>query len=75
MYVSPDFRRCGVAQAVLAKLEAHAVAQGFSQMRLETGNRQAAAMALYERCGYNRIAPFGVYADDPTSVCYEKSLV
>ena len=74
-YVHPNFRRLGVAQAVLAKLESHALSQGFTHLRLETGNRQAAAMALYELCGYNRIARFGIYVDDPTSVCYEKSLV
>jgi putative acetyltransferase len=74
MYVHPDFRRNGVARAVIAKLETHALSQGFTHLRLETGNRQTAAMALYELCGYNRIAPFGIYIDDPTSVCYEKSL-
>ena len=74
MYVHPNFRRLGVAQAVLAKLESHVLSQGFTHLRLETGNRQVAAMALYERCGYTQIAPFGIYADDPTSVCYEKSL-
>jgi hypothetical protein len=29
-------------------------------------------MALYQACGYRRIAPFGAYADDPASVCFEK---
>ena len=74
MYVHPNFRRLGVAQAVLAKLESYALSQGFTHLRLETGNRQAAAMALYALCGYEQIAPFGIYVDDPTSVCFEKSL-
>lgn len=74
MYVHPNFRRCGAAQAMLAKLEAHALSKGFTHLRLETGNRQAVAMALYALCGYEQIAPFGIYVDDPTSVCYEKSL-
>ncbi len=75
MYVHRDFRRHGVARALLAKLEAHALGQGFSLLRLETGNRQAPAMALYESRGFVQIAPFGTYANDPMSVCYEKSLV
>ena len=47
---------------------------GYTVMRLETGNRQHPAMALYESFGFERIAPFGEYANDPTSVCYEKNL-
>ena len=45
---------------------------GYKVMRLVTGNRQLPAMALYESFGFERIAPFGEYMNDPTSVCYEK---
>jgi putative acetyltransferase len=45
-----------------------------SAVRLETGNRQPEAIALYEGCGFARIAPFGVYVGDPTSVCFELRL-
>jgi hypothetical protein len=31
-------------------------------------------MALYESMGYRRIKPFGVYRQDPTSVCFAKPL-
>jgi hypothetical protein len=44
----------------------------YSTLRLETGYRQLPAIALYLRRGYRRIDPFGPYADDPTSVCFEK---
>ena len=47
---------------------------GYRRIRLETGHRQQPAMRLYERCGFHRIPPFGDYASDPTSVCYEKVL-
>jgi putative acetyltransferase len=72
MYVLPSARRRGVARAVLARLEQAARSLGYGTMRLETGNRQAPAMALYESFGFTRIAPFGQYAKDPTIVCYEK---
>ncbi|MBZ8141627.1 GNAT family N-acetyltransferase [Rubrivivax gelatinosus] len=75
LYVRADARRSGVARAVVAALEAHARAQGFGLMRLETGWRQLPAMRLYEACGWIRIAPFGPYAGDPSSVCYEKRLL
>jgi GNAT superfamily N-acetyltransferase len=72
MYVSPSHRRQGVARALLAQLEKRAVKLGYEVLRLETGNRQTGAMALYEACGFKRIPAFGPYANDPTSVCFEK---
>lgn len=74
MFVLEGARRRGHARFVLSALEAHAMTSGFTVMRLETGNRQSAAMALYESCGFVRISPFGEYIGDPTSVCYEKRI-
>jgi GNAT superfamily N-acetyltransferase len=74
MFVFRHARRGGIARAILAMLERKASGLGYRVMRLETGNRQLPAAALYESCGYARIAPFGEYANDPTSVCYEKCL-
>ena len=72
MYVLKTARRSGLARLILVALEQAAVEIGYNTMRLETGNRQSPAMALYESCGFTRIAPFGEYMSDPTSVCYEK---
>ena len=72
MYVLKSTRRAGVARKILAALEASAARMGYKVMRLETGNRQHPAMALYESFSFRRIAPFGEYTNDPTSVCYEK---
>ncbi len=74
MYVSRSARRHGIARAILRHLEAHAQEQGFSRLVLETGNRQVPAMKLYESFGFRRTVPFGSYRDDPTSVCYEKTV-
>jgi putative acetyltransferase len=74
MFVVRAARRNGVARAILARLEQLARELGYGAMRLETGFRQHAATALYEHCGYKRIAPFGEYVDDPTSICFEKHL-
>lgn len=43
-------------------------------LRLETGNRQQPAIALYEAAGFMRIPAWAEHADDPTSVCFEKRL-
>ena len=74
MYVLKPFRRIGVARMLLIELERWARQFDYSIMRLETGERQLPAMRLYEACGFERIAAFGPYTDDPTSICYEKAL-
>jgi len=74
MFVTAGARRKGVARAILIELEARAAEMGYRVLRLETGNRQASAMALYAKQGFKRIPPFGEYIGDPVSVCFEKSL-
>ncbi len=74
MYVAKRARRRGIARAMLAALERVAGDLDYEVMQLETGNRQAAAIALYESCGFRRIPAFGDYVHDPTSVCFEKSI-
>jgi putative acetyltransferase len=77
MYVRPEARGRGVADAVLARLEAEARTAGLAVLRLETGDRQLAAMRFYERAGFRRCGAFGAYGAMPrsattTSVFYEK---
>jgi L-2-amino-thiazoline-4-carboxylic acid hydrolase len=43
-------------------------------LRLETGNRQPEALRLYERAGYRRIAPYGEYEANGTSIFMEKRM-
>ena len=81
MFVRPDFRgrgrRGGVADAIIARLEAEARESGRSLVRLETGDRQLAAIGFYRRHGYRECAAFEQYAAMPphaiaTSVFMEK---
>lgn len=74
MYVRADHRGHGHARAVLAELEAWAVALGATRARLETGVRQRAAIALYRRAGYAPIPNYGPYVGVSTSVCFERTL-
>jgi putative acetyltransferase len=74
MYVLPSHRRYGVARLILAELERLALDFGYLVLRLETGFRQHAALRLYEACGFLRIKAFAPYIDDPTSICFEKSI-
>jgi putative acetyltransferase len=79
MYVRPAARGSGIAEALLARLEAVTRETRLARLRLETGDRQIAAMRFYARMGFSLCAPFGPYADMPpehiaTSVFYEKRL-
>jgi ribosomal protein S18 acetylase RimI-like enzyme len=74
MYVRPAYRGLGLGERILGRLGDEARAHGLSVLRLETGVHQRAAIALYERVGFRRIAPFGPYTDDPLSLCYETRL-
>src|SRR5471032_2396898 len=62
MYVRADARGRGVGQALLAHIEAEANRNGLDVLRLETGDRQLAAIRLYERAGFRRCEAFGEYA-------------
>jgi putative acetyltransferase len=72
MFTVPGFRSRGIAGRLLAFLESEARSRGCRQFMLETGFRQLEAIALYERFGYMRCAPFGNYAEDPNSVFMAK---
>ena len=74
MYVRAAHRRRGIAWAVLDRLEAEAKRRGFRRMILETGIHQPEAIALYETAGWTRIPPYGIYVDEPVSVCFGKEL-
>jgi GNAT superfamily N-acetyltransferase len=71
MYVRPAFRGRGFGRLLLERLARHAREIGLPLLRLETGVHQHEAIALYRRFGFERIAPFGPYSDDPLSQCYE----
>jgi GNAT superfamily N-acetyltransferase len=58
MYVVPEARRRGVAQGLLAALEAEARRLGYVTVRLDTGDRQPGAQRLYELAGYRPIANY-----------------
>lgn len=75
MYVRPAFRRLGLAQHMLHHLAAHTRAHGVPLLRLETGIHQHAAIALYQRWGFQPIPPFGSYTADPLSRFFEKHLL
>ena len=55
MYVAPAARRQGLGRRLLEELEEKARELGYVRIRLDTGNRQPHAQAMYERAGYHPI--------------------
>ena len=74
IFVTASRRRRGLASAVLAALEKHALQLGYSHLLLETGDRQSPAVALYAKHNFRRIPAYGSHAKDPTSICFGKAL-
>lgn len=74
VYVESAWRNRGVARKIMLALEAEARSLSFRKTLLETGVIQTAAIRLYESLGYRRRPCYGRYADDPLSVCFEKTL-
>jgi GNAT superfamily N-acetyltransferase len=74
VYVTPEFRRRGLAQLIVAALESSAAAAGHRAVVLNTGNRQPEAIALYADLGYSPVPGYGVYACSPGAVFLGKDL-
>jgi|tagenome__1003787_1003787.scaffolds.fasta_scaffold20807963_2 GNAT superfamily N-acetyltransferase len=74
VYVEPGFRRRGLAQEVMTRLEQSAAAAGFASVVLNTGDRQPEALALYAELGYRPVAGYGIYACSPGAVFLGKDL-
>ena len=75
MYVLDDFRKKGVATAILSELEKWIVELGVFKAVLETGKNQPEAIALYHKIGYKLIPNYGKYVDVENSVCFSKKLI
>lgn len=74
MYVAPQQRGRRLAARLLAAVESEVRAQGLHTLRLEAGTEQPEALAVYGRAGYRRIPCYGYFADDPSTLCFEKRL-
>jgi putative acetyltransferase len=74
MFVDERRRGLGAGSKLLEHLALFASMAGLRTLKLETGIHQPEALALYERFGFTRCAPFGDYQPDPLSVFMEKTL-
>jgi GNAT superfamily N-acetyltransferase len=68
LWVDPEWRRRGVARALMEGLEDAARDLGLVTLRLATGDRQPEAMALYDTSGWERTR-VDVYEGAAETVC------
>jgi putative acetyltransferase len=73
-FVLPDHRGAGVADALITDLLDHADANGVTTVRLETGDKQYAAIGFYRRHEFVEVPRFPPYLDSEASVCMERTL-
>ena len=64
LYVRPEGRGLGLGAALVAAILGDAGRIGYREVRLDTLPEMAAAIALYERAGFVRTAP---YYDTPVA--------
>ena len=72
MYVVPAQRGRGYGRLIVKELEARAAALGYRVVRLETGDAQPEAIAVYTSLGYAPIEPYREC--DPRSICFEHAI-
>jgi putative acetyltransferase len=75
MFVKKDYRGRGISKIILKGLEKRAFEQGFKKAVLETGIKQAEAIGLYKKSGYQRIENYSQYEGIETSICMVKDLL
>lgn len=74
MFTIKEARGNGFAVIILKALEDWAKELGATRCVLETGINQQAAIALYKKCGYERIDNYGQYIGVANSFCFGKVL-
>ncbi len=74
MWADPECRGAKLGAAVLDTIEGAARADGYQELRLETGEHLTAAVGLYTAFGFTPCEPWGDYLDSPLSHCMAKRL-
>lgn len=74
MFITPSRRGLGWSSVLLAAAEVAVLEAGAARVILHTGDRQAAAIALYLAHGFQPVDVYPPYLDVPDSVCFAKDL-
>lgn len=69
MWAHPDSRGSKLGAAVLMTIIQAATADGYDELKLETGEHLTTAVGLYRRAGFEPCGAWGEYLDSPLSYC------
>lgn len=72
LYVRPEYRGQGIAEALLAALEAYAIEYGYAALYLDSKSDLMVAIRFYERHGYS---PCERYNDNPQATIFMSKLL
>ncbi len=72
VYVKKEYRKRGIAFCLIRKLEENVIENGFRDSYIVTGKNNFAAIGLYEKLDYEKIAKFGQFKEDETVICMKK---
>ena len=75
VFVLKEYRRQGIAEAIVKRCEEKAVELGYQYLTLETGVKLTEAIELYLKKGYSMIENFGQFAGDEICCCMRKQLI
>lgn len=71
VYLSPDHRGAGRAEALLASVEEWVTGRGLGELYLDVHERSTAARAFYERLGFAYTGHTQPYPLEPSEIEYE----
>ncbi len=74
IYVLPEYRRRGIASAIIELLENHICASGYQKILLETARTTGDSKALYLSLGYKEIPYYGSPAGAENCRCFLKDI-
>ena len=74
IYVLPEYRRRGIASAIIGALEADMAAAGYTLAILETARTTGDSRSLYLALGYEIIDYYGSPAGAENCLCFRKAL-
>lgn len=74
IYVLPEFRRKGIATAIIDLLESHILASGYGKALLETARTTGDSHSLYLSLGYKEIPYYGSPAGAENCRCFLKDI-
>jgi len=75
MFVPVQHRGKGLSKLILKELENWAKEKNYTYSKLETGDKNVAAISLYQKAGYKRIDLYEPYIGIENSLCFAKKLI